>query len=441
MVRIMMLRIRASLLIVALLCSCAGSEPTFSYDRREADQTAHSEPTSVTPQPDPQHYRFTSLSPLELDQAQSVKLPRRSTGNSPLMISPDGTKFFAYNAIQGLWVGEIASNDKPKHPVGRVSGASFGHAETVPFAWSGQSQTIFGAKQATADPSGFALGPMFPVEISHNGAVRDLPRLTHPSGNLDGLIWVGGRGLALALFGAKGDYYRPEIENREPTIAIVDAANGLVIQSTAIPTPANEDRKALILAVDARVDDNGRAFALLALSGHPSKTRLFAWHQDRPLRELSWDTGKLTPKRYAVSPNLKTVLIMHDLSATGVICEIWSNQECPAPTPTVGTVAELRDIASGRVIWSFEGTAKTFGRSLKPAISDDGSLALISMPRTGEGGDTIALISMRDGRTVQELNGVPANIDGMGFRDDDRSVWLSGEDLLLTYKIKRQVRF
>lgn len=432
-----MLRFQTSLLSFVLLCSCEGSEPASSYNMPEGNQAADSKSASVVPQPDPDRYKVTSPGPLELDKARRVKLPQRSTGNSPPMISPDGTKFFAYNAIQGLWVGEIASNNEPKHPVGRVSGAGFGHAETIPFSWSEQSQTIFGAKQATADPSGFALGPMFPVEITHDGEVRDLPQLAHPAGNLDGLLWVGGRGLALALFGAKGDYYRPEIENLKPAIAFVNAAKGRLIQSSAIPSPVKEDLRSLILGVDARIDANGHAFALLAISGHPSRTRLFAWHQDRPLRELSWDTGRLTPKRYAVSSSLDSVLIMHDLSATGIICEVWSNQECPAPTPTTGTVAELRDLASGRVIWSINGTAKTFGRSLKPAISDDGSLALISMPRTGKGGDNIALISMRDGRIIQELDGVPSIIDGMGFRDNDRSVWLSGQELLLTYHLRR----
>ncbi|HYI41710.1 MAG TPA: hypothetical protein VE053_15485 [Allosphingosinicella sp.] len=66
--------------------------------------------------------------------------------------------------------------------------------------------------------------------------MRPLPALRHPARPLDGLQWIGGEGRALALFGARGGYYRPEHEDPEPTLAMVDAGLGRVLASVPART-------------------------------------------------------------------------------------------------------------------------------------------------------------------------------------------------------------
>jgi hypothetical protein len=55
--------------------------------------------------------------------------------------------------------------------------------------------------------------------------------LKNVAGRLDGIRWVGGGGLALAEFGTKGHYYRPEHDDPTPSLAIVDGRRGRVLQN------------------------------------------------------------------------------------------------------------------------------------------------------------------------------------------------------------------
>lgn len=331
----------------------------------------------------------------------------------------------------------MTSNDAASNPVGRVTLEGFGHAETVPFTWSANSRSVLGVRQETVVPGGFAKGPMSTVEISVDGSVRELPELVQRAGNLDGLLWVGNRGMALAEFGTKGSYYKPELDNPEPTIAIVDARRGQVIQSFEMPPSVAPGNWTLIAGVDARIDRNGRVFALLAVTGDPDGTRWFQLQQGSPMRQLAIDIGRVSPNRFAVTPDLKSVLVVHNLSATGVICEVWSQQSCPPPTPVSGTVADLRDLETGRIVWSIRGTATNFSRGIKPAISNDGNYALIAIPPSERRSETIALISMRDGRVLQEIENLPTFLKSVSFSDDDEMIWISGLDLLFAYRMQQ----
>lgn len=419
-----------------LLCSCEGNEVARAASKLMGTCSSFTSQSETASQPDQDQFRATTDGPLELEVARRIYLPNNATGNSPPVISPDGANYLTYNAIAGLWTNCITSSDDAKNPVERVTLAGFGYADTIPFGWADDSTSILGARQKTTNPSGFALGPMAPVEISVDGQVRDLPKLTHAAGNLDSLLWVGGQGLALALFGAKGGYYQPEVENPAPTIAIVNGREGKVLQSALIPASTKIKGTPAILDIDARLDLDGNIFALMVLPGEADRSRWMVWHQGEQLRATALDVPRKGWMPFAVSPDMKTALIMHNLSATGIVCEIWSRQNCPPPTPAIGTIAELREVNSGRVLWSISGTAKTFQRTLKPAISDDGKLALIALPSEGST-LSVALISMQDGRVIQRLDELPNVIQGLGFRDKDRSVWLSGLNLLATYKLDR----
>src|SRR3546814_13719360 len=83
------------------------------------------------------------------------------------------------------------------------------YSKAPPFVWRNDSKAILGVRQDTMRPSGFALGPLSPIEIPNDGEPHPLPLLKDVAGGLDGLLLVGTSGLALAEFGTKGKHYSP----------------------------------------------------------------------------------------------------------------------------------------------------------------------------------------------------------------------------------------
>jgi len=123
---------------------------------------------------------------------------------------------------------------------------------------------------------------------------------------------------------------------------------------------------------------------------------------------MLWDQGesprilpihnKTANTSYTLSIDGTKVLIMGNLSATGLVCEF--KNPCPLPTPQSGMIAELREVSSGRLVWSITGTANKFSKSNLPAISPDDQYALITMPGDHE---YVALVSMTDGDVLQRF--------------------------------------
>ena len=297
--------------------------------------------------------------------------------------------------MEGLWLGGVAANSAFRHFEGRVTTSSF-QSEMVPFEWSGDSHAIFGVKQDTVKPNGWALGPLKTYLFSTDGTRRELPALTSPNGPLDEIYWVGNAGLALAAFGTKGSSYRPEHADEHPTLAFVNAQTGRVLQSIEIPNE-DPDRPALhwIGAVTSRIDHSGRAYVLISFVNG----KWLSWAQG-DIPQVAPIPANRGASLFALSPDARTVLLMKNLSATGLICEF---SKCPPPTPQSGAIAELRDIATGRLIWSINGTAKTFSGYNVPAISPDGLYALVSMPPRDGHWQTTALVEMKSGRVLQEV--------------------------------------
>jgi hypothetical protein len=124
---------------------------------------------------------------------------------------------------------------------------------------------------------------------------------------------------------------------------------------------------------------------------------------------------------------------MRGLSAKGIICE--HNPKCPLPIPSSGVIAELREIRSGKVIWSVTGTAPMFSNDGMPAISPNGRYALISMP-TSYQGETAALIEMASGKILHRIPSSGAFHSRFGFSSDSRSAWVSGYSRLAEYRIR-----
>ena len=356
------------------------------------------------------------------------------------LISPDGHRFLV-SGYDKLWIGSVGSTTAPRAIASRLAIPGLGYSKTPPFAWRGDSKAVLGVRQDTMRPNGFALGPLSPIEIPNDGNPRPLPLLKNVAGRLDGIRWVGGGGLALAEFGTKGHYYRPEHDDPTPSLAIVDGRRGRVLQT--VPLPLSQKRKlpGLVGDIDARLDSKGRIFAFFVLNG----SRWFKWQQGKLPREILLDLKPNAPWKFVLSPDLKTVLIAHGLSAQGMICEHYSGAprkpECEERTPQTGPVADLWDIESGRRLWRISGTAHNFSQTYRPAISPDGRHALISMP-VGKGShrQTIALISMADGHEIQRFN-KPEALDFMlRFGRDARTFSIDGALAILTYRLAEKRR-
>lgn len=353
-------------------------------------------------------------------------------------ISPDG-RHYLVSGYDSLWIGSIGSAAAPRVVGSRLAIASLGYSKAPPFAWADNSRAILGVRQDTMRPNGFALGPLSPIEIPKDGEARPLPPLKDGAGGLDGMLWVGGGGLALAEFGTKGGYYRPEHDDPTPTLAIVDGRRGKVLQTAPIPLSRGATPPTLVGDIDARLDREGNIYALFVLNGG----RWFEWRQGKPLRETPLHPGPNGFWKFALSSDLKTVLIAHSLSAVGIICEHYGGTprrpECEERTPQSGAIADLWEIETGRKLWSIAGTAFDFSQTYQPAISPDGRYALISMPvGNGSHRETIALISMADGHEIQRFNKPEAFDFALRFGRDGRSFSIDGDLAILTYQLAKK---
>jgi hypothetical protein len=355
--------------------------------------------------------------PLSLEKIYCLKLPSSYFTVSPPQPSPDQNSAFVFDGVKGLSIVGMGSETALQHFDGRVTPLQ-SFTGSIPFTWSRNSGSVFGVRQDTAIPSGFALGPLAPFLFRNDGTSEKLADLTSPAGPLDEIYWIGHAGLAVAAFGTKGSYYRPEHPDSNPTIAIVDAHAGKVLQSIAIADVPDIAAKSRINGVAS--DRDGRHVLITLMPD-----RWLLWGLGQSPRLVPIDVKPWLP--YALSPQGESVLIMKNLSAWGPICEFGSR--CPAPTPQSGPVAELRELPSGKLLWTVNGTAETFARSDVPAVSSDGRFALISMPTR-----TVALLSMTNGAILQEIS-KPWSECAMGFSADGTTIWISGGSRVVFYKL------
>ncbi|HEX6740343.1 MAG TPA: hypothetical protein VF079_00920 [Sphingomicrobium sp.] len=329
-------------------------------------------------------------------------------------VSPDGQRFFsrrypdgrAYQAPARLFVSGL---EKGGPTVSYPFDPAFSLFRPL-FHWASDFRSIWGADQK-AGPGGFAIEPLKPVLLLPDGTSQALPLLVGPGGPLDGLLWIGGDGLALAEFGTRGSYYRPEHPDPEPTMAFVDAKHGRYLgwfSFKDFPKAVSAQGTPMVpLQIASAVLPDGRPRVVLQW---PSGYSL-VWTQGSEPREISvprlpWGA------RMALAPDGRSLLIGYPLSATGAICE-YSDDEpdpCPPPTPVTGKLVELVDIETGKTIWETRDTAKRFEGYREPVISPDGRYALIGVPQN-DGHmrghwliyAKIGLISMSDGKIVQTV--------------------------------------
>lgn len=363
-------------------------------------------------------------------------------------VSPDGKRSFGRRYPEGqkrrgpavLVVGGMEKGGETVTYPLDPSFETFTFSKHTIFHWASDYRSIWGGEQKSA-PGGFAAEPLRPVLLLPDGTIKSLPALEGPGGPLDGLLWIGGDGLALAQFGTRGGYYRPEHPDPEPTMAFVDAKRGKYLDWFAFkkfPRAVSAQGQPMVpLQIASVLLPNGRPRVLLQW---PSGYSLL-WTQGSEPREVSlpevpWGAT------IEITPDGERLLISYHLSAAGAICETYDDEPdtCPPPKAVTGKLAELIDIESGRTIWDVRETATRFESHASPIISPNGRYALVSFPQNEsfKRGSwliygRIALVSMSDGKVLQTM---PSFSEGysMSFGEGAR-FYIGSVGYLATYEI------
>jgi len=372
-----------------------------------------------------------SLGPAHLLRFDCLPLPPTPFTSSPPIISPDGEQFLVHQYARGLFVGSL-DNDAIAHifpfdpTFVQFGGISF-TGSTFLYQWASDSRFVWGAKQETGKGH-FAAGPLTPVLLSPNGLEQSLPPLLARAGPLDGLIWIGGDGLALAKFGTNGSYYKPEHSDPDPMLAFVDFKRGKVLQRISLnnfPKAVSAFGHPMVPLTIATVRlPDGRPRAVLQW---PSGFSLVWTHGSRP-REITLPKLPFMTN-IALAPGGRKLLISYPVQTVVAVCE--DETPCPPPRIVTAKYAELVDIETGKTLWERTGTSNHFGSGLEPAISPNGRYALAGIPE--QNGHTIGLISMSDGRVLQT---VPSIWSSWTYDfTDNRHFYVSGGSFVASYEI------
>lgn len=298
------------------------------------------------------------------------------------------------------------------------------------FAWRSDSKAIWTGNHEMVKPSGFALSPLRPVQAEGDG-LTPMPPLQHEAGPLDGLLWIGGDGLALAHFGTRGGF-RPGPAD-SPALAMVDVQRGLLLDTlpfAAVDSPKSRDRG---LSPWVHVRDaaatlrDGKVRALVDIGFG----EWLAWVQGEPPRVLVNPYAREMHNRMAISPDGNRVLIGRLLRTDGAICGRIGG--CRPGKPVEGILAALHDLNTEAPIWSLRATVTNDYEFPTPAISPDGRYALVGLvPDTRA---LVALVSMRDGEIVQTIP-APGGPYAIGFAQDGRTVWTHAHGLTALYALQ-----
>jgi hypothetical protein len=377
--------------------------------------------------------RFEPVSdgPLRLRRIACSYWPSSLFPRTPTAVSPDGNAIARFVELSGLYAVALGGHvDLPVYSASPRS-TNFAIMERTgrsAFQWDVGSQAIWTATQDRVVPNGWATGPMRPVLAHISGAVELLPEPSHPAEPLDALLWIDGRGLALAQFGTRGSYYRPEHADPAPTFAYLDAQEGRVLDS--LPFAEIVEPDGVQVSPIIRVRD---ASAVVMADGRP---RSFIVMEDW----VVWTLGE-EPRRL---PNPYPPHTKHVLSPDGqrvvVTPPFPSESYCPRVPPChigpvmSGVVAALHDVQTGNLLWTLEGRSE-WGRNIPPpAFSPDGGHVLVGMPVLA-GESYVAVVEVRGGRVVQRLNTFEGTNYAIGFTADGEQAWVSANGVVALYDV------
>ena len=400
--------------------------------------------------------------PLRLESISCSALTGVSSSHG--VPSPDGERLVRWSSDRGHAIQVAGSTggqllEFPNRITFQNFGAGLYGALPESLAWARDSEALWTVRQDVVHPSGFSLGGLQPIRLTLDGTVRALPALSGP-GRLDAIQWVGADGLALAQFSTRGNYYRPEQIDAEPTLAIADMTRGRVRDRVRIKTLAPLRQRAevgafRVVGATATVLPDGRVHAVVEISpwgqrpaGTPAGAdfrpiihppMLLVWTEgDAPrLRRLDSPSRPATPMM--LSPDGSRLLRLRPLESQnlGQCRRIPCQTIAPPPVPVEGDFAELVDPASGRSLWRLQGQVSgPWGNRAAPAISPDGQLALLDLP-PDDRREWIGLVRIRDGRVLHRFSvtQVGSYPKGFGFSPDGRRVWVTVAGSLYRYRL------
>jgi hypothetical protein len=387
------------------------------------------------------HQRELVLSPLGYGPLQLAAVYCQA-GDSTLqsvsatLISPDAQSIAHYADSKTLRVARLDAGRTWTDYAAKMTFERFDwNIRSAPaISWSSNGEFLWAAEQQLV-PSGFAASALQPVKIAERGTLL-LPPLRHDAGPLDGLLWADRDGLAVAQFGTRGGYYRPEHEDKDPLFAIVDAQRGLVrdtLKFSDIDVLKNRNRSPPgVFVRDALATKlpDGRVRALLSVG------RWVVWTEGETPRVLPDPYVDEFHNRMAISPDGSRVLIGHLLRTNGGMC--GRSGGCRPGQPVEGVLVELRDLATGQMLWGIRATVANDYEFPTPAISPDGRYALVGLvPQDNL--PLVALLSLDDGKIVQMLP-APGGKYAIGFARGGRTVWTHAYGLTALYDVRAGAR-
>ncbi|HXO84891.1 MAG TPA: hypothetical protein VN803_05130 [Gemmatimonadales bacterium] len=415
------------LLLVAFFASAVDPACAQPEVRRVNCNASHQRDLDLTPR---------TAGPLRL---ASVYCQAFSAGSSLLfgapLLSPDAQSIAYYAGKAQLRVARLnEAKGWTAYPAALGPFARFGSnfRSVYAFAWRSDSKGVWTGNHETAR-GGFPASPLQPV-VAEDGGLTLLPLLERESGPLDGLLWIGGDGLALAQFGTRGSYYRPAAhDDPAPALAVVDAQRGVVLDTLPFSMVDSLENRNRAFSPFLRVRD-------AAATLHEGKVRALidigfdewlVWTQGGSLRVLANPYGREMHNRMAISPDGARVLVGRFLRTDGGWCSTPGG--CRPGQPVEGVLAALHDIDTGALVWSIRATVTVDLEFPTPAISPDGHYALVGL--VPEDRALVALVSMRDGAIVQTIP-APGGAYAMGFAQGGRTVWTYAYGVTALYALQ-----
>jgi len=369
-------------------------------------------------------------------EADVVICAKSRVGTLAQMVSPNGRSAAGEAEDRRLIVTDYAGTTETHTYPTRIEAfdQSFGRSHVVAsaFGWDANSNSVYAVRQEVTERGGWPTTPKQAIRVSNERHLNELPPLIHAAGPLDAIMWID-HGLALAQFGTKGDYYRPKRINPEPTLAIVDALHGKVLDAIPIRSLGGE-----VEPKQARPPQVGDVSAVRLADG---RIRVLL------LREegwLIWTRGQKPSRLPALSLDQRyiKVTLTPDGEHVLVASALPTRTICPRVPPcevgpvVEGTVAELRELRSGKTLWSISGKDQWGTSVMAPAISPNGRFALVKLPAVVGREPSIALVSMGDGGTLQLFPGYGNSDTGAGFTQEGR-MWTSSPNDSRIYRSRK----
>lgn len=446
-------------------------------DRREKPPSYPVVSTSVDPAPKELAASTTSCpeeleteaeplnsGPARLASVICVRIPGFGHYEGPPVISPDARGVVFWDQFQeGLLDVVDLNTGSGSRLFNRVAVRHPGPTYREDgLAWRSDGLAVWSIEQQLALPAGWAVSGLTPIQIDAAGEIQRFVPPRHEAGPLDALAWVGGDGFAIAEFGTRGDFYRPQREDVSPTLAMIDVRAGTVLDAIT-----GEDAEALRLraasghrlryAKSSAVQlPDGRLHAMVHLGRVVDRRRdqtMPDWSKNPrflPATWLMWTQGEqpveipmsfgFDPAQSELAPDGRRVLAWRPLQPEGVI-HLECFHDCPAlppVTPVRDTVAALVDTETGRTLWQIKATAGEAWNSFGGAvISPKGEYALIAIPAANRR-QRIALLSMDDGRILQRFslgcNGCFSQ--SFGFVRGGQQMWIGIQGQLAFYDLR-----